>query len=44
VEKVTLTGRFLKRKQAEYEALKAEIEGLTQELDNTGSKADFKST
>jgi len=44
VEKVTLTGRFLKRKQAEYEALKAEIEGLSQELDNTGSKADFKST
>jgi len=44
VEKVTLTGRFLKRKQAEYEALKAEIEGLTQELDNTGSKEDFKST
>jgi len=44
VEKVTLTGRFLKRKQAEYEALKAEIEGLTQELDNTGSKEDVKST
>jgi len=32
MEKVTLTGRFLKRKQAEYEALKAEIDGLNQEL------------
>lgn len=44
VEKVTLTSRFLKRKQAEYEALKSEIDGLTQELDNTGSQADFKNT
>jgi EPS-associated MarR family transcriptional regulator len=44
LEKVTLTGRFLKRKQAEYEALKSEIDGLTQELDNTGSQADFKNT
>ena len=32
VEKVTLTSRFLKRKQAEYEALRAEIDGLTLEL------------
>lgn len=32
VEKVTLTSRFLKRKQAEYEALRAEIDGLTSEL------------
>jgi EPS-associated MarR family transcriptional regulator len=32
VEKVALTSRFLKRKQAEYEALKAELEGLSQEL------------
>lgn len=32
VEKVTLTSRFLKRKQAEYEALRREIEGLTEEL------------
>ena len=31
-EKVTLTSRFLKRKQAEYEALRAEIDGLTSEL------------
>jgi hypothetical protein len=27
-EKMALTGRFLKRKQAEYAALKAEIEAL----------------
>jgi EPS-associated MarR family transcriptional regulator len=32
VEKVTLTSRFLKRKQAEYKALRAEIDGLTTEL------------
>ena len=32
MEKVSLTGRFLKRKQAEYEALRAEIEGLTEEI------------
>ena len=44
VEKVTLTSRFLKRKQAEYEALRAEIDGLNQELDNSRTKADFKST
>jgi EPS-associated MarR family transcriptional regulator len=31
-EKVALTGRFLKRKMQEYEALKAEIEGLEFEL------------
>jgi hypothetical protein len=35
VEKVTLTSRFLKRKQAEYEALRAEIDGLTSELSAT---------
>jgi EPS-associated MarR family transcriptional regulator len=32
LEKVTLTSRFLKRKQTEYEALRAEIDGLTAEL------------
>jgi EPS-associated MarR family transcriptional regulator len=32
VEKVTLTSRFLKRKQAEYEAIRVEIDGLTSEL------------
>lgn len=31
-EKAALTGRFLKRKIAEYEALKAEIEALKSEL------------
>ena len=32
VEKVTLTSRFLQRKQAEYEALRTEIDSLTAEL------------
>lgn len=32
-EKVNLTGRFLKRKMGEYDALKAEIEALQQEID-----------
>jgi hypothetical protein len=32
LEKITLTSRFLKRKQAEYDALRAEIDGLTEEL------------
>lgn len=32
LKKVTLTSRFLKRKQAEYEALRVEIDGLTDEL------------
>jgi len=31
-QKVALTGRFLKRKMQEYEALKSEIEGLEAEL------------
>jgi EPS-associated MarR family transcriptional regulator len=31
-QKVALTSRFLKRKMEEYEALKAEIEGLEDEL------------
>lgn len=30
-EKAALTGRFLQRKMAEYEALRAEIQALTQE-------------
>jgi EPS-associated MarR family transcriptional regulator len=32
-EKTTLTARFLKRKMAEYEALKAEIDTLQKELE-----------
>ena len=36
-EKAALTGRFLKRKIAEYEALRAEIEALKSDLpDNLG--------
>lgn len=31
-EKTRLTGRFLKRKMAEYEALKAEIEAIQESL------------
>lgn len=34
-EKAALTGRFLQRKMAEYEALKAEIEALTAALPDT---------
>lgn len=33
VEKARLTRRFLKRKMAEYEALKAEIETVQQEME-----------
>lgn len=40
VEKMTLASRFLMRKQAEYEALRAEIDGLTEEL---GTAASVKS-
>ncbi len=32
-EKAALTGRFLKRKRAEYEALRAEIDALQREVD-----------
>ena len=35
-EKAALTGRFLKRKIAEYEALRAEIEALKSELPEEG--------
>jgi EPS-associated MarR family transcriptional regulator len=34
--KTTLTGRFLRRKLAEYEAVKAEIEQLKSELGQSG--------
>lgn len=36
-EKAALTGRFLKRKRAEYEALKAEIEALQAEVETAGN-------
>ncbi len=35
-EKSLITGRFLKRKLAEYDALKAEIDTLTYELERDG--------
>jgi EPS-associated MarR family transcriptional regulator len=42
-EKATLTARFLMRKREEYEALKAEIEAVSQEFDQatpmTGGQA-----
>ena len=34
-EKAALTGRFLQRKMSEYEALRAEIEDLQSEVDDT---------
>ena len=33
-EKTALTGRFLARKMREYEALKAEIEAVQEEMDS----------
>ena len=36
-EKARMTGRFLQRKMREYEALKAEIDGLTQELSDAAA-------
>lgn len=42
-QKVALTGRFLKRKMQEYEALKAEIEGLEDEL-GAGQGRDREAT
>ena len=37
-EKMTLTSRFLKRKMAEYDALRMEIEGLKLEAGNEDKK------
>ena len=34
-EKISLTGRFLKRKLNEYETLKGEIQGLQVEIENS---------
>ena len=39
-EKTALTGRFLRRKMQEYEALKAEIEAVRESID---AEADVKS-
>ena len=44
-EKMLMTGRFLRRKMQEYDALKAEIEALQQEtspLDNTWIETESK--
>lgn len=37
-EKASITHRFLQRKMAEYEVLKAEIAELKSEIDNTGDQ------
>ena len=36
-EKARMTGRFLQRKMREYDALKAEIDGLRREMDSEGN-------
>lgn len=41
MEKVTLTSRFLKRKQAEYEALRDEIESLSNEANLADDSQNF---
>ena len=41
-EKITLTSKFLERKQAEYEALKAEIEYLKAQSDIPGTAQRFE--
>ena len=41
-EKAALTGRFLKRKMAEYEALRAEIEALQAEAGNDAETHHLK--
>ena len=43
-EKVTLTRKFLERKQAEYEALKAEIEYLKAQSDISEAAQRFVAT
>ena len=42
-EKSALTGRFLKRKMAEYEALKAEIEALQVEMEPASNASPTRS-
>ena len=43
-EKITLTSKFLERKQAEYEALKAEIESLKTQSDISETAQRFMET
>ena len=43
-EKITLTSKFLERKQAEYEALKAEIESLKAQSDVSEAAQRFMAT
>lgn len=40
-EKITLTSKFLERKQAEYESLKAEIESLKSQIDISEKAPSF---
>ena len=41
-EKATLTARFLMRKREEYEALKAEIEAVSQEFDQAAQTTNMQ--
>ena len=43
-QKVALTSRFLERKMQEYEALKAEIESLHQDVQQAGKPDSLKSS
>jgi len=43
-ERVALTGRFLDRKMQEYEALKAEIESLHQDVQQAGKPDSLKAS
>jgi EPS-associated MarR family transcriptional regulator len=43
-ERVALTGRFLDRKMQEYEALKAEIESLHQDVQQAGKQDSLKAS
>ena len=43
-ERVTLTSRFLDRKMQEYEALKAEIESLHQDVQQAGKPDSLKAS
>jgi len=43
-EKVSLTSRFLDRKMQEYEALKAEIESLHQDVQQAGKTDSLKAS